>query len=47
MIPGIHSLWQKKGARVHAYLIDAPGGLLLIDTLYDNDAAQILAATSS
>ena len=43
VVPGIHSLWQKKGAYVHAYLIDAPEGLLLIDTLFNTDAAQILA----
>lgn len=42
VVPGIHSLWQKKGAQVHAYLIEATEGLLLIDTLYDTDAAQIL-----
>ena len=43
VVPGVHSLWQKKGAYVHAYLIEAPEGLLLIDTLYDTDAAQILS----
>ena len=38
VVPGIYSLWQKKGAYVHAYLVDTPEGLLLIDTLFDNDA---------
>ncbi len=41
--PGIHSLGQTKGAYVHAYLVDTGNGLLLIDTLYDTDARQILA----
>lgn len=43
IVPGIHSLWQKKGAYVHAYLINTPEGLLLIDTLFDTDAAPILS----
>ncbi len=43
VVPGIYSLWQQKGAYVHAYLIDAPEGLFLIDTLFDNDAGRILA----
>lgn len=43
VVPGIYSLWQRKGAYVHAYLIDTGEGLLLIDTLFDNDAARILS----
>ena len=43
VVPGIHSLWQKKGAYVHAYLVETSDGLLLIDTLFDKDAARILA----
>jgi len=33
---------QTKGAWVHAYLIDAPDGLTLIDALFDADAHRIL-----
>jgi glyoxylase-like metal-dependent hydrolase (beta-lactamase superfamily II) len=40
--PGIYSLWQKKGANVHAYLLDDGKELTLIDTLYDNNAGRIL-----
>lgn len=42
VIPGIHNLWQRKGARVHAYLLQHDGDLILIDTLYDSDAHRIL-----
>ena len=41
--PGVHSLGQQKGGRVHAFLLDDGAGLTLIDTLYDTDAAPILA----
>lgn len=41
--PGIHSLGQRQGANVHAYLIDTGAELLLIDTLYDTDARRILS----
>ena len=40
--PGIYSLWQQKGAYVHAYLLDDGKELTLIDTLYDTDAKRIL-----
>jgi glyoxylase-like metal-dependent hydrolase (beta-lactamase superfamily II) len=40
--PGIYSLWQQKGAYVHAYLLDDGKELTLIDTLYDTDARRIL-----
>ena len=36
------SLGQKKGGRVHAFLVDDGIGLTLIDTLYDADAAFIV-----
>ncbi len=42
--PGIHSLAQRKGGRVHAFLLDGGAGLTLIDTLYDTDASGVLAA---
>ena len=41
--PGIYSLWQRKGAYVHAFLLDDGNDLTLIDTLYDADAKRILA----
>ncbi len=40
---GIYSLSQRKGGFVHAYLIDDGKDLLIIDTLYDVDAAGVLA----
>jgi glyoxylase-like metal-dependent hydrolase (beta-lactamase superfamily II) len=40
--PGIYTLWQRKGANVHAFLLDDGTGLTLIDTLFDNDAHRIL-----
>ena len=40
--PGIYTVWQKKGAYVHAYILDDGNGLTLIYTLYDNDAHRIL-----
>jgi glyoxylase-like metal-dependent hydrolase (beta-lactamase superfamily II) len=41
--PGIYSIGQQKGGNVHAYLIDDRGSLTLIDTLFDADAAVIIA----
>jgi glyoxylase-like metal-dependent hydrolase (beta-lactamase superfamily II) len=45
--PGIHSLGQDKGGRVHAYLLDDGLGLTLIDTLYDDDGHVVLAEIAS
>jgi glyoxylase-like metal-dependent hydrolase (beta-lactamase superfamily II) len=39
---GIFSLGQRKGGRVHAFLIEDKSGLTLIDTLFDKDGAFIL-----
>jgi glyoxylase-like metal-dependent hydrolase (beta-lactamase superfamily II) len=39
--PGLFSLSQRKGGRVHAYLLEDGTGLTLIDTLYDDDARVI------
>ena len=39
---GLFSLGQKKGGRVHAFLVDDGTSLTLIDTLYDADAAFII-----
>ena len=41
--PGIYSMTQRKGAYVHAFLLDDGDGLTLVDTLYDTDAHRILA----
>ena len=41
--PGIYSMTQRKGAYVHAFLLDDGDGLTLVDTLYDSDAHRILA----
>jgi glyoxylase-like metal-dependent hydrolase (beta-lactamase superfamily II) len=42
LAPGIHSIGQKKGGRVHAFLLDDGGSLTLIDTLYDTDGHRVL-----
>jgi len=42
LAPGVHSLSQKKGGRVHAFLLDDGEGLTLIDTLFDTDAHGVL-----
>jgi glyoxylase-like metal-dependent hydrolase (beta-lactamase superfamily II) len=41
--PGVYSMRQDKGGRVHAYLLDDGNGLTLLDTLYDDDANVVLA----
>lgn len=40
---GVYAMGQRKGGRVHAFLLDDGHGLTLIDTLYDTDARQVLA----
>lgn len=42
--PGVHSIGQRLGGRVHAFLIDDGHQLTLIDTLYDTDAHRVLDA---
>jgi glyoxylase-like metal-dependent hydrolase (beta-lactamase superfamily II) len=42
--PGIISIGQWRGGRVHAFLLDSGHDLTLIDTLYDTDGGRILAA---
>ena len=42
--PGIHSLGQRQGGRVHAFLLDGGDGLTLIDTMFDADGRRVLAA---
>lgn len=41
--PGITSLGQRKGGRVHAFLLDDGESLTLIDTLFDTDGHRVLA----
>ena len=47
LAPGIHALGDKKGGRVHSFLIDTDGELTLVDTLFDNDARGVLNAMHS
>jgi glyoxylase-like metal-dependent hydrolase (beta-lactamase superfamily II) len=42
--PGVHSIGQRMGGRVHAFLIDDGHQLTLIDTLFDTDGHRVLAA---
>jgi glyoxylase-like metal-dependent hydrolase (beta-lactamase superfamily II) len=39
---GVYSMSQLKGAFVHAFLLDVGDGLMVIDTLFDNDAKRVL-----
>jgi glyoxylase-like metal-dependent hydrolase (beta-lactamase superfamily II) len=43
LAPGIISIGQKKGGRVHAFLIADGHDLTLVDTLYDTDAGVVLS----
>jgi glyoxylase-like metal-dependent hydrolase (beta-lactamase superfamily II) len=45
--PGIYSMGQEEGGRVHAFLLDDGAGLTLIDTMYDDDARHVLAELAS
>jgi glyoxylase-like metal-dependent hydrolase (beta-lactamase superfamily II) len=40
--PGLVSVGQSKGGRVHAYLCEAGNSLTLVDTLFDTDAIVML-----
>ena len=42
LAPGVYSIGQRKGGRVHAYLFEHGGELTLIDTLFDTDARVVL-----
>jgi glyoxylase-like metal-dependent hydrolase (beta-lactamase superfamily II) len=42
LAPGVWSLGQRKGGRVHAFLFDGADGLTLVDTLFDTDGARVL-----
>jgi glyoxylase-like metal-dependent hydrolase (beta-lactamase superfamily II) len=40
--PGVYSMGQEEGGRVHAYLLDDGNGLTLIDTMYHDDGKIVL-----
>jgi glyoxylase-like metal-dependent hydrolase (beta-lactamase superfamily II) len=40
---GVYSIGQKKGGRVRAFLFEHVDGLTLVDTLFDNDARDVIA----
>ena len=42
LTPGLWSIGQKKGGRVHAFLCDDGNELTLVDTLFDTDGKRIL-----
>jgi glyoxylase-like metal-dependent hydrolase (beta-lactamase superfamily II) len=44
VVDGVYTVSQKKGGRIHAFLLDDGGALTLIDTLYDHDGALIVRA---
>ena len=44
--PGVHSIGQRRGGHVHAFLIDDGHDLSVIDTLFDTDGGGILSAIS-
>ena len=44
--PGVHSIGQRHGGRVHAFLLDDGHDLTVIDTLFDTDGGRILSAIS-
>jgi glyoxylase-like metal-dependent hydrolase (beta-lactamase superfamily II) len=44
LAPGIHSLGGRKGGHVRAFLLESGNELTLVDTLFEDDAAQVLEA---
>jgi glyoxylase-like metal-dependent hydrolase (beta-lactamase superfamily II) len=44
LAPGVYSLGHGKGGHVHAFLLEAGGELLLVDTLFEGDARLVLDA---
>ena len=42
LAPGLWSIGQRRGGRVHAFLCDDGEELTLVDTLYDTDGGRIL-----
>ena len=47
LAPGVHVLGGKKGGRVRSFLLDTGGELTLVDTLFEDDGATVLAAIRS
>ena len=44
LTPGVHVLGGKKGGRVRSFLLETNGDLTLVDTLFEDDGAAVLAA---
>lgn len=44
LAPGIHSLGGRKGGHVRAFLLESGNELTLVDTLFEDDGAQVLQA---
>ena len=44
--PGVHSIGQRRGGRVHAFILDDGHDLTVIDTLFDTNGGRILSAIS-
>jgi glyoxylase-like metal-dependent hydrolase (beta-lactamase superfamily II) len=44
VVEGVYTLSQRKGGRIHAFLLDDAGAFTLVDTLYDSDGALIVRA---
>jgi len=44
LAPGVHVLGGKKGGRVRSFLLETDRELTLVDTLFENDGAAVLAA---
>jgi glyoxylase-like metal-dependent hydrolase (beta-lactamase superfamily II) len=44
VVPGVYTISQRKGGRIHAFLLDDAGALTLVDSLYDTDGALVVGA---
>ena len=44
LAPGAYALGRKKGGRVRSFLLDTSGELTLVDTLFEDDGRDVLAA---
>lgn len=40
--PGVYSMTQEEGGRVHGFLLDDGNGLTIVDTLFNDDASIVL-----
>ena len=45
--PGVHSLGQRRGGRVHAFLLDDGDDLTVIEMLFDTDGGRCFCHQSS